>query len=597
MEIKPKENWDLDRLYPGGKESEDLHTLITTLQHDLPRFKKRIRSIANDQSVEEIVTLLDGIQQCKLAAFQLDEYLICLYSVNQDDPDITKLINESATIKAGMDALLLELDAELANLPQQQWSQLLNHQQVKAYNFYLTEHKQQLLKKLPFEKEKIITELSVNGFVAWEDYYEQMMGDLRFLIEKDGKEEEISLGQAMSYGVFSNNRSLRQKTSRTIVDGLKKRSESFATVLNRIYGFRLDVYKQRGWTNVLQESLQANRINEQSVQAMISAIKENLDIAYQFFNRKAKVMKLDRLAWYDTEAPSFPTSTQVTYSDARNIIVTQFYQFSEKLGEFAERAFDEGWIEAENRKGKMHGGFCAYLPLHKESRIFLTFTDSYQDVVTIAHELGHAYHNHILRDEPAFTQEVSTSVAETASTFAENLVLDAAIAEASSDDEKLALLEMKILNGLKYQVMVPAMFEFEQKLYKLRQQGPITGKEISALMDSMLKDVYGDDLAESNPYLWMTIPQFFSTKLAFYNIPYTIGYLFSNGIYALAKEHGTKFVEQYDALLKNSGRMTVEDLVSTYLEKDITEKEFWETSLQPTIAAIDEYLRLTEKMI
>ncbi|MCM3670687.1 M3 family oligoendopeptidase [Mesobacillus maritimus] len=597
MEIKPKENWDLDRLYPGGKESEDLHTLITTLQHDLPRFKKRIRSIANDQSVEEIVTLLDEIQQCKLSAFQLDEYLICLYSVNLVDPDITKLINESATIKAGMDALLFELDAELANLPQQQWSQLLNHQQVKAYNFYLTEHKQQLLKKLPLEKEKIITELSVNGFVAWEDYYEQMMGDLRFLIEKDGKEEEMSLGQAMSYGVFSNNRSLRQKTSRTIVDGLKKRSESFATVLNRIYGFRLDVYKQRGWTNVLQESLQANRINEQSVQAMISAIKENLDIAYQFFNRKAKVMKLDRLAWYDTEAPSFPASTQVTYSDARNSIVTQFYQFSEELGEFSERAFDEGWIEAENRKGKMHGGFCAFLPLHKESRIFLTFTDSYQDVVTIAHELGHAYHNHILRDEPAFTQEVSTSVAETASTFAENLVLDAAIAEASSDDEKLALLEMKILNGLKYQVMVPAMFEFEQKLYKLRQQGPITGKEISALMDSMLKDVYGDDLAESNPYLWMTIPQFFSTKLAFYNIPYTIGYLFSNGIYALAKEHGTKFVEQYDALLKNSGRMTVEDLVSTYLEKDITEKEFWETSLQPTIAAIDEYLRLTEKMI
>lgn len=590
------ENWNLDSLYPGGKESDSLHTLITKLIQDLPSLEKKLPFFASG-TVEEMVEFLEEVQSYKMAAFQLDEYLICLYSVNVDDSDIAKLIDESAKIKAGLDSFMMDLDTALANLSEHQWEQLLQNDRVRKYAFYLKERKRMLLDKLPIEMEKMITELSVNGFVAWEDYYEQLMGKLCFLVEKDGQEEEMSLGQALSYGVFSSDRALRQKTAKTIVAGLKERSEDFATVLNRIIGFRLDVYRQRGWQNVLQESMRQNRIQEDSVQTMVCTLKEQRPLAHQFYKRKAQVMHLEQLGWFDTETPSIPSSDKVSYSEARNIIVSQFHQFSEKLGKFAERAFDEKWIEAEDRKGKMHGGFCASMPLKKESRIFLTFTESYQDVVTIAHELGHAYHNFILHDEPAFSQEVSTTVAETASTFAENLVLDAAISQASSDIEKLALLEMKILNALKYQVTIPAMFEFEQKIYNLRKAGSFTADEVSEQMETMLKEVYGDTLSENNPYLWMTIPQLFSTKLAFYNIPYTIGYLFSNGIYALAKEQGDQFPSQYDELLRNSGRMTVEELVSTYLTKDITEKEFWETAIQPTITAIDEYLELTEKMI
>src|SRR5699024_7871659 len=233
--------------------------------------------------------------------------------------------------------------------------------------------------------------------------------------------------------------------------------------------------------------------------------------------------------------------------------------FSEKLGDFAEKAFRERWIEAENRKGKMHGGFCANMPVAKESRIFMTYNGSYQDVVTIAHELGHAYHNHILHDEPAFAQEVSTSVAETASTFAENLVLDAAIEHAESDKKKIALLEMKIMNGLKYQAEMPALFLFEQKMYEKRKDGPLSAGEISELMGREMEYLYGDLIDEYNPFTWMTVSQLFDTELAFYNIPYTIGYLFSNGIYMLAKEQGEVFPEKYDALLRDTGRMTVED--------------------------------------
>ncbi|MFZ3577791.1 M3 family oligoendopeptidase [Virgibacillus sp. DJP39] len=597
MEKIISENWSLDSLYAGGKESSELNGLISQLKQDMKGLQETVQTFDQLDSQQDWVNLFQKVQEFKSASFELDEFMICLYAVNVDDPDVAKLIDESAKLKADFESLKIDLDELLVRLSETEWEDLLQHEEVKKYQFYLEERKQSMDDKLPIEMEKMINELSINGFIGWEDYYEQMMGELRFPVEKDGKTEEMSVGQALSYAMFSSDRSVRQKTARTIVSICEEKAESFATVLNRINGFRLDVYKQRGWTNILKEAMEQNRINEQTVQTMVSAIKENKEIANTFLKRKAEVMNLEKLAWYDRDTPSFTSDKKVSYSEAADIIITQFHKFSEKLGRFAERAFHEGWIEAEDRKGKMHGGFCAYMPLKKESRIFLTFTGSYQDVVTIAHELGHAYHNYILQDEPAFSQEVSTSVAETASTFAENLVLDAAIEHASSEQDKLSLLEMKILNGLKYQVTVPAMFEFEQKLYEHRKQGPLTANEISDLMESTAKDLYGDVLGENNKYLWMTIPHFYHTDLAFYNIPYTIGYLFSNGIYALAKEQGDQFPEQYDALLRNSGRMTVEQLADHYLNKDIGEKEFWEASLQPTIDAIKEYMELTEKMV
>lgn len=596
MEKVISENWYLDTLYQGGKNSSKLNELISELKHDMKGLQEKVQTF-DQYNRQDLVNFFQQVQNFLSASFELDEFMICLYAVNVDDPDVAKLVDESEKIKADFESLKMDLDELLAKLSESEWQNLLQHDEVKKYQFYLEERKQKMEDKLPLEMEKLINELSINGFIGWEDYYEQMMGDLRIPVEKDGQKEEMSIEQALSYATISNDRSIRQKTGRSIVDICKEQAESFATVLNRINGFRLDVYKQRGWDNVLKESMEQNRINEQTVQTMVSAIKENREIAYTFLQRKAQVMNLTRMGWYDTDTPSFTSDKKISYSEAADIVITQFHKFSKKLGEFAERAFHTGWIEAEDRKGKMHGGFCAFMPLKKESRIFLTFTGSYQDVVTIAHELGHAYHNYILQDEPAFSQEVSTSVAETASTFAENLVLDAAIEHASNEEDKLALLEMKILNGLKYQVTVPAMFEFEQKLYAKRKLEPLTANEISSLMEEMMQDMYGSIVEENNKYFWMTIPHFYHTDLAFYNIPYTIGYLFSNGIYALAKERGDQFPEQYDALLRNTGRMTVEQLADRYLNQDIAKKEFWDSSLQPTLDAINQYLELTEKMI
>ncbi|WP_164667899.1 M3 family oligoendopeptidase [Virgibacillus doumboii] len=594
MEKVMDETWDLESLYPGGKDSNELNELIVRLEHDLHGLQEKIKSF-DQADIESLVTFFSEVQTFYNESFELDEFMVCLYAVNVDDPDVAKLVEKSEMIKSGFESLKLDIDHLIDSLPETQWDLLMQHDEVKRYQFYLEERKRRMDDKLPLEMEKMINDLSLNGFVGWEEYYEQMMGKMRIPVERDGKTEELSIGQTMGYLMSASDSSTRKNIARSLVKVCSEQADAFATALNRISGFRLDVYKQRGWHNVLKEAMEDNRIQEETVQTMVSAIVENKSVVQTFFKRKAEVMKQDKLNWYDAEIPSFTSDSKLSYNEAADIIITQFHKFSKKLGDFAERAFREGWIEAENRKGKMHGGFCANMTVAKESRIFLTYTGSYQDVVTIAHELGHAYHNHILHDEPAFAQQVSTSVAETASTFLENLVLDAAIEHAATEKDKLSLLEMKILNGLKYQVSVPAMFSFEQKLYEKRKAGTLTANEISDLMEQEMKEVFGDIMGENNRYLWVTLAHFFDTELAFFNIPYTIGYLFSNGIYALSKEQGDQFPEQYDALLLDTGRMTVEELAHHHLGRDIKEKAFWNESLQPVKKAIDEYLELTEE--
>lgn len=303
----------------------------------------------------------------------------------------------------------------------------------------------------------------------------------------------------------------------------------------------------------------------------------------------------DPASWFDLESPAFSLSDKVDFTSAKTVISKQFHQFSDKLGNFADRAFEQDWIEAENRPGKAEGGFCASMPLAKESRIFLTYRETYQDLITLAHELGHAYHNHIIHDEPALAQRKGTSVAETASTFMENLVLDAVIEQTADENERLAMLEMKIRDGLKYVVSVPNMFRFERKFYDQRAEGMISAAQIKKMIAEVENEIYGGLVEELALHKWMFIGHFYDAEKAFYNIPYTIGYLFSNGVYEQAKQQPGGFPERYDALLRDSGKMTVEQLGEHYLGADITQVAFWQDAQKSLSSAIEEYLELTEK--
>lgn len=594
------QNWDLNTLYSSTGEFSQLNIVMDQLTNKIETLTKNLKKMNEADLKNDSKPLLDFLKDTQIAistSEEVDDFLICKYADNVKDLDVQSLLAESAVIKSKFGSFQVDLDQTLASFGEHFWLSFISKNEVQPIAFYLEERRKSIKDLLPFEMEKMISALSVNGFKGWENHHEQLLTQLKIPLNVDGEVTKVSIGYALNQAMNSNDRLERQHAAQAIKQVCELNEENFATVLNRIAGFRLDVYQQRGWQNLLMESVKQNRIQEESIHTMVSTIKQHQDIAKSFLERKIKLDKLEDPAWYDLQSPSFVNEEKVSYQHAVEIIVKQFHQFSENLGSFAERAFKNGWIEAEDRPDKAEGGFCASLPLVKESRVFLTFRGNYQDVVTMAHELGHAYHNYILHEESAFVQNKGTSVAETASTFMENLVLDAAIEIAATEKERLSLLEMKISNGLKYIMMVPHMFEFELKFYEKRKQGLVSAGEIKNLLIEVENELFEGIVGELDPYKWMYISHFYSTEKAFYNIPYTIGYLFSNGIYSLAKESGAGFVEQYDELLRNSGRMTVEQLAEEFLGQDITKEKFWVSSMQPLKEAIEEYLSLTEKLI
>ncbi len=370
----------------------------------------------------------------------------------------------------------------------------------------------------------------------------------------------------------------------------RENQDRFSSIYNYFAGYRNEIYRLRGWKNPLKELLEQNRISETSLNSMMQTLHQHKTLLHKYLDRKAALNKIDKLSWYDIYAPTFTSKSELTYDEAATIVTEQFYRFSTKLGDFAKRAFEQGWIDAEPSDGKRHGAFCASMPNSKESRVLLSFTGNYQDVVTLAHELGHAYHNSILHEELGFSQHVGTGLAETASTFTENLVLDAAIHLAEKKEDRLSLLEMKIINGLKYTAYIPAKFEFEQRFYEERKKQKLSATELVTIMENTEKDWFKDSLKEVNAHNWMSIPHFFNTEKAFYNIPYTIGYLFSNGIYSLYLQDKEVFPNQYDQLLKYSGNRTMENLANQFLHHNLQDNSFWETSMKPLEEAIDQYL-------
>ena len=597
MQQPAQQNWNLDSLYAGGSQSNELKNFITELKAVITVLTECLNvfeDTGDKLKNEEILEFMDQFQFVQSGWEELDDLAICIYAQNVTDSDALVLMDESAVIKSQLNTLQIDFDKALADFPENRWHEFINLEQIQPYSFYMDERRKMVQDRLPVEMEQLINVLSVNGIKGWEQHHQQILENLKIPIQSEEGEKGVSVDAALDEAMHAEDRSRREQAADSLAATFETHAEDFASVFNRIAGFRLDVYEQRGWENVLKESFEQNRITEESLKALIASIDDNKALYQAYVQRKLELLQITEPRWFDLESPRFTLKEKVSYDRAQAIIVEQFHRFSGKLGDFAKSAFEKEWIEAENRPDKAGGAFCASMPLKKESRVFMTFRENYQDVVTLAHEMGHAYHNYILHEEPALAQMKGASVAESASTFMENLVLDAAIEQTADANEKLALLEVKITEGLKYVVSVPNMFRFEQAFYEKRKDGLLTAEEIYELNAKAENDFFGGRVTDLASYKWMFISHFYSSTIPFYNIPYTIGYLFSNGIYNLSKKSAGGFQEQYDELLRNSGRMTIEGLVQTYLDADATKKEFWADAQQSLKEAIEEYLVLTE---
>lgn len=588
-----RQTWDLESIFAGGSKSTALTAHLDSVEQGLDALKAKLEGPAPSPGTPEWRDywhhVLEQAQHMAEMTVQGGAFVGCLNSQDVKDREAKVLIGRTTEQFAGLQAVSALADDKLLRMSDAEFELLLADEQIAPLAFNLRERRDLAKKKMNTERELLANDLSVDGYHGWSRLYDTIVGRMTIKVG----EEELSVGQA-SNKLYEPDRELRKEVFTKWEEAWGKEAELCAAALNHLSGYRLNLYKHRGWESFLQEPLAINRMTKATLDAMWEAVGTAKAALARYYERKAKLLGYEAINWYDLYAPLSEASRKMSYDDAADFIVEHFGRFSPQMAAFARHAFDRAWIEVEDRPGKAPGGYCTSMPLQKESRIFMTYSGDVGGVRTLAHELGHAFHSHVMRDLPPLTQEYAMNVAETASTFAEMLINAAAIVNAQSKEEKLALLDAKIGDSAAYLMNIHARFLFETRFYEARQKGMISIDRLNELMETAQKEAYAGALGLYHPHFWASKLHFYATDVPFYNFPYTFGYLFSAGIYARAKEEGPAFEQKYIDLLCDTGRMTVEDLAARHLGVDLTRPDFWLTGVQNAINDVEEFLALTE---
>ncbi|MUK90274.1 M3 family oligoendopeptidase [Ornithinibacillus sp. L9] len=588
------QTWDLDVIFPGGSESKEFQTYLRTVQDEIKKLGTSVDDFDPGNSETRTTKLVNITKQLESTMKKLREsfaFISCLSAQNVKDGAANLLVGKRSALKAEMDAVKTNFDQKLVELDDEAWDELITDERLHELSFVLSETRNKAKELLSGDQEVLINDLAVDGYHAWGQMYETIVGNMTVEIEEDGQVNSYSVGQAANK-MSNPDREVRKHVFEQISKAWSDHADLFGQTLNHLAGFRLQTYKHRGWENVLKEPLAINRMEEETLHAMWTAISNNKQHFVKFLNKKAELLGLDKLSIYDVNAPISKSVKKSSYTEGANFIVDHFREFSPKMADFAEMAFEKRWIEAEDRPGKRPGGFCTSFPDSEQTRVFMTYSGTTSNISTLAHELGHAYHQHVMNDIHGLNQGYAMNVAETASTFAEMIVADASVKSAQNKEEKQALLEDKIGRSVAFFMNIHARFLFETRFYEERKQGLVSVERLNELMIEAQKEAYSDALGEYDPNFWSSKLHFHITGVPFYNFPYTFGYLFSLGIYAHAVEKGGSFEDDYIALLRDTGSMKVEDLAKKHLNVDLTKPNFWEEAIALCVKDVEEFVTL-----
>ncbi|MBB6454156.1 pepF/M3 family oligoendopeptidase [Salirhabdus euzebyi] len=587
--------WDLDVIFPGGSESSEFRNHLDELKKMNVTFSAKIKKFETPKKIEDANVVADLIEDAKNVMMNLRQagaFVSCLEAQNMKDRKANVLRSEITTVSASFTTAFNAFQQKLAASAEDVWNALLEHNVLSELHFVLQEWRKKAKSRLSEQEEALIESLSIDGYHGWGQMYDTIVGSMNIPFELEGEKKNLSVGQANNLSSHSNPE-VRKGIFKTLEGAWEEKEELFAKTLNHLGGFRLNVYEKRGWDHVLKEPLEYNRMQQETLDAMWNAITKHKQTFVKYLDRKAKLLGKEKLDWYDLDAPLTSSSTTMSFNDGAQFILKHFAKFGPKMASFSKKAFENAWIEAEDRPGKRPGGFCTTFPLSEQSRIFMTYSGSMSNVATLAHELGHAFHSYTLRPMHPLNRNYAMNVAETASTFAEMVVADAAVKEATTEQEKLSLLEEKLQRSVALFMNIHSRFLFETRFYEERKNGIVPASRLNEIMSDAQREAYAGALNEVHPRFWASKLHFYITGVPFYNFPYTFGYLFSMSIYAKALEEGTGYEEKYMALLRDTAIMPVEELAMKHLGEDITKEVFWEKGIKLSMEDVEEFLQLT----
>ena len=467
---------------------------------------------------------------------------------------------------------------------------------LKEHKFILTSIVEKSKYLLSDKEESIIANMQNTGSNSWLKLKNNLISNHKVAIEEEGKIKEVPLTVALNMA-YDKDKDIRKKAYLAEIDSYKKIEDGVAAALNAIKGEVLTLCKLRGYTSPLEQTLVNSRMDKESLDAMLEAMREAMPTFRKYLRRKAEILGYNNgLPFYEMYAPIIDKDMEFSYEEGAKFVEKNFRTFSDHLADFARKAVDNSWIDVYPREGKVGGAFCSNLHFIGESRFLLNYGNSFSDVVTMAHELGHGFHGECLKNESALNSHYPMPIAETASTFCETIIKKAAIKEADKE-EVLSILESEISDSTQVIVDIYSRFLFESWFFEKRKESSLSVDEIKELMVNAQKEAYGDGLDPEylHPYMWTWKPHYYYVNSNFYNFPYAFGLLFAKGLYAEYIRRGDSFSQDYENLLSITGKNKIAD-VTKVMGIDIHNKDFWRRSLKTIEEDIEKFIELSKEI-
>ncbi len=594
-------HWDLTNVYPS-LESKEFKAAVEA-------FKKQVADL-DDYFVEvvgkagaktparELGAILgevvDRFNSAQTLASTIVPFIYSFVTTDSHDKLAMRTLSEFEQASLPLDKLNVQFKAWLGKVAPALDKSLAHSDSAKAHAFMLKEAAEQSKYLMSETEEALASELSLSGGNAWGKLQGTITSQLTVDFELDGQTQKLPMTALINLRTHPDEPTRRRayEAENQAWDGVR---ESLAACLNGVKGEAITLNKRRGREDALHSALDAARIDRPTLEAMLGAMQASFPMWRKYFKAKAKLLGKEKLAWWDLFAPVGKADRTYEFEEARDFVLENFGKFSPELSTFAKRAFDHNWLDAEQREGKRGGGFCMEVQGVKESRILVNFDGSQDQLSTIAHELGHAFHNECAyqAEKTPLQQITPMTLAETASTFCETIVTEAVLKGAADPQEELAVLEGQLGGASQVIVDIYSRYLFEKEVFERREGAELSADDFCEIMERAQKAAYGEGLDERylQKYMWTWKPHYYSPGLSFYNFPYAFGLLFGTGLYAIYQQRGAEFVTDYKNLLAATGEASAADLADRF-GIDIRTRKFWEDSLAVLGKRVERYCQL-----
>ena len=582
--------WSLDIFYKGIDDPA-LCADMAKLEETVAACKQKVASLSYDNTARDLREMIDLKETMTLLVRRLAGYFSLRRSANSRDTEVSAYMTKIQMMMASLARENVMFEKFVGGIEDID-AVISGDEVLKEYKFYFGEVKDSVSHNMSDDAEDVFARMNISGGRAWGDLFSYMTSTL----EVDYKGEKTTL-PAIRGLAESADPEERKSAYEAEIASYRKVKDPIAFALNSIKAQVNTEAELRGSKDALDVTLSNSRMKKDTLDAMLDAMREYMPKFREYLKHKAKLLGHENgMPWYDILAPMGKADSRTfTAEEAHEYLVEHFNSFAPDLADMVDEAFKNDWIDFYSRPGKAGGAFCSNLPFLKQSRILTNFSGSFGSVVTLAHELGHAYHGMLIQDHRPLNTGYTMPVAETASNFNELIIVNDAIAK-SEGEEKIQLIESQLQDCTQIIVDIYSRFLFEDEVIRRRKSTFLFAKDLEEIMLNAQREAFGDALDPDymHPYMWCCKSHYFSAGLSYYNFPYAFGGLFSRGLYAKYLEEGEAFLPKYRALLNATTVDTVEN-VAHIAGIDLTKPEFWRKSLQMIADRIDEFIAETSK--